>query len=81
MRIFRSADGHTWAVLEVDARPEGRAAEFGWLGVLFRSTAPGGAERLVQRPAGWLERASHEELAAAFDEGDGVRARWGVKST
>jgi hypothetical protein len=81
MRIFSSADGHTWSVLEVDVRPHGRAAAFGWLGVLFRSNAPGGAERLVQRPAGWLQRASQDELAAALDEGDGVRARWGVTSS
>lgn len=79
MRTFRSADGQIWTVLEVDARPEGRAAAFGWLGVLFRSGAPGGAERFVHRPAGWLGRASQEELAAALDEGDGVRARWGAR--
>ena len=77
MRVFKVQDGSSW-VARVEqvgaAAPEERRV--GWEAILFENPTARAAARLVYRPSGWLGSASLDELVAALQEGDAVRARW-----
>jgi hypothetical protein len=78
MRIFRIADGTSWvARLHDGAGGNGVEPRSGWEAVVFDASVHELAQRLVYRPAGWLENATPAELADALEEGLAVRLRWG----
>lgn len=76
MRVFKVQDGTSWVARPDGQPPSMEGATAGWEAILFEKGAAGFA-RLVYRPAGWLQNATEEELAAALAEAEAVRARWG----
>jgi hypothetical protein len=78
MRVFKIADGTSWvAHLHDGDEAKPTAERVGWEAILFISDPATVAQRLVYRPVGWLSQATTAELAAALEEGEVVRARWG----
>jgi hypothetical protein len=78
MRVFKRSDGTSW-VARLQDGAEGAAdasGRVGWEAIVFEAGPADVAQRLVYRPAGWLDAASPEELAAALEEGVLVRTRW-----
>jgi hypothetical protein len=76
IRTFSSEDGRTWIARihdGIDSQPENERA--GWEVIQF-DTNPPGIQRISYRPAGWLHNASIQELIAALQEGETVRASW-----
>lgn len=75
MREFKEEDGRAWrARLEVEpASNEGGS----WEIVLFEPDSDAEVQRIVYRPAGWLQNAAIQELIAALREASAVRTRWG----
>ncbi|MGH7445756.1 MAG: hypothetical protein ACREKM_12800 [Longimicrobiales bacterium] len=74
MREFHGSDGRAWrARLEEGNAPGGTA----WEIVLFEPDSVGAVQRIVYRPAGWLQSAPIQELIAALGEAEAVRTRWG----
>ncbi|HEX7117486.1 MAG TPA: hypothetical protein VF212_01780 [Longimicrobiales bacterium] len=80
MRIFTSADGRSWSARVYDGSQDDRigAPGVGWEAVLFEA-ADDRTQRLAYRPAGWLAGATVEELRAALEQSEAVRARWGTE--
>lgn len=78
MRTFRSEDGKTWtAKLHEDEQILPLSEErVGWEIIQFDTQPPGQIQRITYRPAGWLNNATIQELIAALQEGDTVRANW-----
>lgn len=76
MRVAVEVEGTTWV-----ARPDHGGSEaapeerIGWEAVIFE-TDPPGVQRVVFRPAGWLNLATLNDLVAALREADAVRTRW-----
>lgn len=79
MRVFKVSDGSSWTARPDGQSPEPEGARAGWEGILFEQAE--GRARLVYRPAGWLNAATVEELAAALAEGEAIRARWGTPTS
>jgi hypothetical protein len=80
MRIFTSEDGQPWVATLYEGG-EGQTqvtTKFGWEAVLFEAKAQEGGQSLAFRPAGWLLKATMEELLTALQESEWVRTRWGV---
>ena len=78
VRTFRSEDGKSWIArlhdgLEASAIIDART---GWEIIQFDSTPPGTVQRITYRPSGWLANATIQELIAALQEGESVRASW-----
>lgn len=74
MREFQSSDGHAWrARIEEGSAPGGAA----WEIVLFEPDTEGAVQRIVYRPAGWLQSAAIQDLISALGEAEAVRTRWG----
>jgi hypothetical protein len=80
MRVFKVSDGSSWVarVSEGDIAPEAGPATFGWDAIVFETDRMTAVQRLVYRPSGWLGGATVAELAAALEEGQPVRTRWGA---
>ncbi len=77
MRIFK-ADGKDWVALLHDRPLNIRTVEVrsGWEVVQFDTQPPGTIQRIAYRPAGWLSKASIQDLIEAMREGQTVRASW-----
>lgn len=77
MKYFKSQDDRIWKV-RLDnglADAAGLSKRVGWEAVLFE-TVPAGIQRIVYRPAGWLDIARAEDLGKALQEAESVRTRW-----
>lgn len=77
MRVFRLVDGTSWVARVHDAPEDPSAVRAGWEAILFEHSPGAVAQRLVYRPAGWLQHATPGDLAEALEEGVAVRVRWG----
>jgi hypothetical protein len=77
MRVFKVADGTSWVAKLQDPSDAPEASHNGWEAVLFELTPAASAQRLVYRPAGWLQEATLSDLVEALEEGVAVRVRWG----
>lgn len=78
MRYFQSQDGKTWS-LRLDnalARTSGFSERVGWEAILFETVPPSDVQKIVFRPAGWLDLASAADMAAALQDAVAVRTRW-----
>lgn len=78
MRVFKVSDGTSWTARADEGDDnivDGRRA--GWSAIVFEGGPPAAAQRLVYRPAGWLDEATLGELVAALEESVTVRLRWG----
>lgn len=75
MRVF-SVDGKKWIAQLHDARQASGKMQVGWEVVQFDTQPAGTIQRIVYRPAGWLQNASIKELIDAMREGETVRAAW-----
>lgn len=78
MRIFKSEDGNSWIAKIHDGRDDeaGVDGRTGWEVIQFETDPPGAVQKITYRPSGWLSNASIQELIAALQEGDAVRAVW-----
>lgn len=73
MRKFEDVNGRAWrARLDEGSAPGGAA----WEIVLFEDDGVR-SQRIVYRPAGWLQKAPVQELIDALAEAESVRTRWG----
>lgn len=76
MRISVQLEGKTWVVrLDEGVSADAPEQRVGWEAVIFE-TDPPSVQRVVYRPAGWLNLATPNELTAALGEADAVRTRW-----
>lgn len=83
MRLFTSEDGRPWVakLLDGDERPPHVNAQSGWEAVLFEATAQQNQQSLAFRPAGWLLRATTQDLLNALQESEWVRTRWSAQDS
>jgi hypothetical protein len=77
MRVFKVADGTSWTAKLHDPGPPADGKRTGWEAILFEVIPAASAQRLVYRPAGWLQDASPADLVEALEEGVAIRVRWG----
>ena len=78
MRYFHSQDGRTWT-LRLDnalAQTSGFSERVGWEAVLFETVPPSDVQKIVFRPAGWLDVATAGDMATALNDAVAVRTRW-----
>ena len=81
MRVFKF-NGKEWIAQIHDGleQDDGAETRVGWEVVQFDTKAGGSVQRIAYRPAGWLQKASIDELVDALHEGDTVRAAWSADS-
>jgi hypothetical protein len=80
MREFTTMNGRNWSVRLDDglADASGFQRRVGWEVVLFVTVPPGGTQKIVHRPSGWLDHASLADLEYALAEAESVRTHWQV---
>jgi hypothetical protein len=77
MRTFKADDGKNWIAQLHDGLAEKPPAErTGWEVIQFDSEPRGANTRITYRPSGWLSNATIQDLIAALQEGETVRASW-----
>lgn len=78
MRNFKSQDGSSWIAKIHDGLEEKVSIDSrtGWEVIQFDTDPPGSTQRITYRPSGWLNNATLQELIAALQEGETVRASW-----
>jgi len=79
MRSF-VAEGARWQARVDDGALDNphSSRRVGWETIILDCLTDGRPQRIVYRPAGWLDVAHDAELAAAVREGQWIRARWGA---
>jgi hypothetical protein len=78
MRIFTSEDGKTWVAKihdGLDKSADG-GSRTGWEVIQFDTEPSGSYQRISYRPSGWLHDATVQDLIAALQEAESVRASW-----
>jgi hypothetical protein len=77
-RTFTAEDGKSWVARIHDGVEIRRPLDerTGWEVVQFDPTPPGTVQRITYRPAGWLAKASIQDLIQALQEGETVRTTW-----
>lgn len=78
MRVFTAQDGKRWIAKIHDGHDAAKSGDgrTGWEVVEFDSEQPGSYQKITYRPAGWLNHATIQELIAALQEAETVRASW-----
>lgn len=78
MRIFKTQDGSSWVAKLHDGLEEKADvhSRVGWEVIQFETDSPGSVQRITYRPSGWLSNATIQDLIAALQEGETVRAVW-----
>ncbi|HEX6559238.1 MAG TPA: hypothetical protein VF021_07235 [Longimicrobiales bacterium] len=78
MRVFTSQDGKRW-VASIHAGEDAAAgvdSRTGWEVIQFDTEPSGSYQKITHRPSGWLNDATIQELIAALQEAESVRASW-----
>lgn len=75
MRVFTSVDGKSWVAKIQDGLEDAPAERTGWEVIQF-DPEEGSYQRITYRPSGWLSNATIQDLIAALQEGETVRANW-----